>query len=82
MTTYTLTRERYEDGQTKAWEGLALREVGQMVAFCAHDNLGYTRAQACRLGNELEQMVRGMETRYALNAPGNRPAYLFRVVPE
>ena len=81
MTTYTLTRtvddslDCAESKRVRTWRGLTLREIGQMVAFCAVDNCRLDRSAGTRYGMLAEQAAKQGKA-FALNE------YEFRAVAE
>lgn len=58
---YTVVRTvgaNYECAPSKrvvTWRGMTLREAGQMVFYCALDNLAWPRALASKAGVEAER---------------------------
>ena len=48
---YDLRRTNIDLGSVVTWHDLTLREACQMVAYCATDNLGWTKAQASEQAN-------------------------------
>lgn len=74
MKLYSLTRTDIQ-GNQRIWLGLTLREVGQMVAFCAVDNIGLDRKSASQHGMYAEKAALAGQV-YGLNQ------YEFRAVAE
>lgn len=60
--TYTLTRVDTLHGKEITWRGLKVRDMGQMVAYCAADNLGLPRQTAARYGMLAEKALRAGES--------------------
>lgn len=54
---YRVTRT-LPTGEQKEREFAKIREVGQHVAFCLHDNTGMDKKQATRCGMEAERTGR------------------------
>lgn len=59
MSGYSVTRTHTGTGATPgAASGLTIRQVGQIVAYCAADNLGMSRQDATREGMAAERAVK------------------------
>lgn len=51
---FTVTRTSSDSDRVITWTGLDEREARQLVAFCAHDNLGMTKGAASKQANRAD----------------------------